>query len=169
MKQAAPLEAFIGLTGEPAVERKFHLHPNVPLTLDLRQCEHPIPNVMAEWNWDRKGTKAFLERLQDFNLITALLGASLIEMLPRLKPSDRVSLSKSVRETVWAKTSGKCVYCAVVLTWQPGFPHSFHADHVLPVIRGGSDDVANLVPACLRCNLKKKAGTALQFIGGRDE
>lgn len=39
-----------------------------------------------------------------------------------------------------------CVYC--------GGPFE-HVDHVLPVSRGGTDDVENLVPSCTSCNTSK--------------
>ncbi len=39
-----------------------------------------------------------------------------------------------------------CVYC--------GEP-SEHADHVIPLSRGGTHDIDNLVPACSKCNLSK--------------
>ncbi len=37
--------------------------------------------------------------------------------------------------------------------------------HALPVTLGGTDDIANLVPACASCNGKKGVKTMVQFIG----
>lgn len=45
-----------------------------------------------------------------------------------------------------AMFGGKC--------WMCGGPYE-HLDHVIPVVRGGSDWPANLRPACARCNLSK--------------
>ena len=44
----------------------------------------------------------------------------------------------------------KCVYC--------GAPAA-HMDHLVPKAQGGTDDPANLVPACAKCNLTKGART----------
>jgi 5-methylcytosine-specific restriction endonuclease McrA len=32
---------------------------------------------------------------------------------------------------------------------------TYHVDHVVPLVRGGSDDPSNLVIACVPCNLSK--------------
>ena len=89
--------------------------------------------------------------------------ASVIDML-RGNRSERQQVRRSLRDSVWIKTSGRCAYCAVHLTRQHGKPNSFCIDHVLAVAKGGSDDIANLIPACHSCNSKKGARTALQFI-----
>jgi 5-methylcytosine-specific restriction endonuclease McrA len=41
-----------------------------------------------------------------------------------------------------------CIYC--------GATENITADHVVPVSRGGSHGIGNLVPACGRCNSSKK-------------
>lgn len=46
---------------------------------------------------------------------------------------------------------GLCAYCGE----QPGDTR----DHVLPVTRGGSDSIGNILPACAPCNSSK--GTRL--------
>jgi 5-methylcytosine-specific restriction endonuclease McrA len=51
----------------------------------------------------------------------------------------------------------RCGYCsagAVRLT----------KDHVQPLARGGSDDIGNIIPACLRCNRRKHVKTAEEFM-----
>ena len=42
---------------------------------------------------------------------------------------------------------GKCAYC--------GDRRAEHLDHVIPVARGGSHSIGNLLPACAPCNLSK--------------
>lgn len=48
---------------------------------------------------------------------------------------------------------GRCHWCGVALLFQPdGGPTGYHVDHVLAVCDGGTNDEANLVPACASCN-----------------
>lgn len=49
-----------------------------------------------------------------------------------------------------------CAYC--------GEARPLTRDHKLPLIRGGTDDVANIVPACSPCNARKRARTANEFL-----
>jgi HNH endonuclease len=55
-----------------------------------------------------------------------------------------MAITAKVREEVlW---SGECAYCGGTPT---------QVDHILPRSRGGTDDRANLAPACRRCNMEK--------------
>lgn len=49
---------------------------------------------------------------------------------------------------------GVCFYCGS--DWS-------QIDHVVPLVRGGSDTLFNLVPSCAECNQKKGAKTADEF------
>lgn len=44
---------------------------------------------------------------------------------------------------------GKCYYCAIMVG------DKYHADHVIPLSRGGSDGPENIVIACPACNQSK--------------
>lgn len=64
----------------------------------------------------------------------------------------RKSLGKKIRFEVFKRDSFTCQYCGakapdVIL----------HADHIVPVIEGGADDITNLVTSCDSCNLGKGA------------
>lgn len=80
----------------------------------------------------------------------------------------RGAIPASTREAVLAKTGGLCAYCCIELTVAPGHSNSYEPDHVLPVSRGGMDDIANLIPSCFSCNRKKKNKPFLGFIGRGD-
>lgn len=64
--------------------------------------------------------------------------------------TKRKSISKKTRFEVFKRDSFACQYCGkhapeVVL----------HVDHIVPVAQGGGYDLANLVTACVDCNLGK--------------
>lgn len=43
--------------------------------------------------------------------------------------------------------------------------NDYHVDHVIPIARGGSNDIGNLCIACPSCNLKKGARLASEAFG----
>jgi hypothetical protein len=64
--------------------------------------------------------------------------------------ADRKGIKKSVRFEVFKRDSFTCQYCGrsapnVIL----------HVDHIMPVAKGGEDDITNLVTSCVDCNLGK--------------
>jgi hypothetical protein len=68
---------------------------------------------------------------------------------------SRKGLSKRLRFEVFKRDLFTCQYCGrrppeVML----------HADHVVPVVEGGSDDPSNLTTSCVDCN-QGKAGVSL--------
>ena len=55
---------------------------------------------------------------------------------------------------------GTCYWC------QERLPEKgYHADHVIPLVLGGCNDISNVVVACARCNLKKHAKHPMDFAG----
>lgn len=48
----------------------------------------------------------------------------------------------------------RCAYCGEKMTETPG-PLQATRDHVVPITCGGTDDISNIVPACMRCNARK--------------
>lgn len=53
-----------------------------------------------------------------------------------------------------------CAYCGAK-------PAVLEQEHVIPLSRGGSDDISNIVPACRSCNSKKHTRTADEFAAAR--
>ncbi|MCM2280097.1 MAG: HNH endonuclease [Oligoflexia bacterium] len=66
----------------------------------------------------------------------------------------RIPISKSLRFEVFKRDSFKCVYCG---TEAPGVV--LHVDHIIPVAKGGTNEITNLVTACQPCNSGKRDKT----------
>lgn len=65
------------------------------------------------------------------------------------------------RREVFARDGHACQYC--------GATHKTLAcDHKVPVKRGGSDDIDNLITACVDCNRAKSNRTPEEWEGGRN-
>jgi hypothetical protein len=69
-------------------------------------------------------------------------------------------MKRSITRKVYALTAGHCWYCGTIL---PAELSGWHCDHKLPKSRGGRDEIANLVPACPRCNIRKQTKTVDEF------
>lgn len=57
----------------------------------------------------------------------------------------------------------RCYWCGKRLGLRVGT--DYHADHVIPLALGGSNDKANIVAACVECNLHKGAKHPIEFAG----
>lgn len=88
--------------------------------------------------------------------------------------SNRHSFDWRKIKKIIQKTEGRCFYCHCQLpndTYVPddGYAASYkirnwHVDHVMPISRGGSNLIENLVPACCKCNAEKSNMTASEYM-----
>lgn len=67
----------------------------------------------------------------------------------------RVPISKGLRFDVLNRDGFKCKYCGITAEFS-----ALHVDHKVPVALGGSNDIDNLVTACVACNLGKRTKLA---------
>lgn len=73
--------------------------------------------------------------------------------VPRAERPKRMALKKKQWSRILAKSCGSCVYC--------GFGKDYSADivieidHFVPLSRGGTNAMSNLVAACSDCNAEK--------------
>lgn len=58
---------------------------------------------------------------------------------------------------------GSCGYCHVRLSEEIRTPTSLEWDHVVPLAKGGTHSVGNLIPACRTCNRRKHGRFAVQW------
>ena len=74
--------------------------------------------------------------------------------------------TKKIRQRVFKKNSGRCVYCSKQLqNTNPRKSDYMTIDHVIPKSAGGPKNrIDNLVPACNDCNSKKADHCLLEWI-----
>ena len=58
-----------------------------------------------------------------------------------------------------AEQAGICAYCH----YQHN-PDRLTIDHILPITKGGSNNISNICLACWRCNLTKHARTLEEWV-----
>lgn len=73
------------------------------------------------------------------------------ERYARTKGSKDNALTHQQWETIKEHYKHCCVYCGRKMK-------RLTIDHIVPLSKGGTHTVQNVVPACLRCNCRKKAG-----------
>lgn len=69
-------------------------------------------------------------------------------------PPKRPNRSRRNYRAAYERDGFRCRYC--------GATEPLSIDHVVPVVQGGSDDLANIVVACMPCNLRKSGRTPEQ-------
>lgn len=76
------------------------------------------------------------------------------------KHRDRLPANewRSLRELVFRRDNYTCQYCGVSGV-------SLQCDHVIPISKGGSNELSNLKTACKKCNASKHAKTLEQWQG----
>ena len=57
------------------------------------------------------------------------------------------------RRRILERDGYACIYCGASIADNPEV--AFHVDHVIPLARGGTDAIGNLVTACHHCNTSK--------------
>ena len=70
----------------------------------------------------------------------------------------RRKLSKKDRQKIYHKTKGHCAYCGCELPYE-----KMQVDHIVPIHRGGINELDNMLPACRSCNHYKSTMTLEDF------
>jgi hypothetical protein len=69
------------------------------------------------------------------------------------------TIPASLRRFVIQRADNRCEYCGIS---QIGQVATFHIDHVVPVVAGGTTTAENLALACVSCSLRKGARQAFK-------
>lgn len=70
-------------------------------------------------------------------------------------------VSEGKRILIFERDGGKCVYCGNAQRLEP--------DHIVARMRGGSDEISNLVTACHDCNTKKAERPVADFLSAHPD
>lgn len=72
-------------------------------------------------------------------------------MQARKKVVERVWFSRDVKEDILRKSDGVCAHCGCPVT----IGDNFTIEHVVPISKGGTNDLVNIVALCRTCNTVK--------------
>ncbi len=76
----------------------------------------------------------------------------------RIRPTERVAWPKGLKQELMRRQNNTCVYCGHRRT-----ARTLEIDHIVPVVRGGSNDKSNLQVICGPCNQRKGLQTDEEF------
>lgn len=71
--------------------------------------------------------------------------------MERQRIEDRVYIPKSVKSEILKKSKGRCCHCGKKLE----VGSTFTLEHIIPLSKGGTYDINNLVALCKKCNEDK--------------
>ena len=76
----------------------------------------------------------------------------------RIRPTKRVTWRKGLKQELMKRQDNTCVYCGY-----RRIARTLDIDHMIPAVRGGSNDESNLQVICRPCNQRKGLQTDQEF------
>lgn len=76
----------------------------------------------------------------------------------QIRGNDDFKITSRVVQDILDNSNGKCNYCG------KDCKENYHIDHIIPVSRGGGNNIDNLCLSCPSCNWSKGNKTAEEFI-----
>ena len=88
-----------------------------------------------------------------------LANPEVVRVVRRLRRAREVKAPGAYTTAQWLDLvriyDGRCGYCGVAATLEP--------DHRIPLSRGGSNWIENIIPCCSPCNTRKRTATEDEF------
>jgi 5-methylcytosine-specific restriction endonuclease McrA len=75
-----------------------------------------------------------------------------------MKKTKRIPIPSEVRKYVFTRDKYQCRSCG-----KTNQQTQLHIDHIIPLAKGGSNDISNLQTLCVKCNQQKKDKLDLRF------
>ena len=72
--------------------------------------------------------------------------------------TPRIAIPPAVREYVYQRDRAQCQCCGKM-----ALEAQLTVDHIVPLAKGGSNDISNLQTLCLSCNSRKKDRLDVRF------
>ena len=76
----------------------------------------------------------------------------------RVRPTKRVTWTKGLKQELMKRQDNTCVYCGY-----RRIARTLDIDHMIPAVRGGTNDAGNLQVICRPCNQRKGLQTDQEF------
>ena len=118
------------------------------------QLDRVTDGDIAEWLGEVVAAGLVTFRLIDGCNYIQLRKSDLYQNISKRPPLD---VWKQLRSTVFERDNYTCQYCGA-------HGGSLHCDHVMPVSRGGSNELSNLATACATCNQAKHDKTPEEWL-----
>ena len=88
-----------------------------------------------------------------------LANPEVVRVVRRLRRAREVAALGAFTTAQWLELvhlyDGRCGYCGIAATLEP--------DHRVPLSRGGSNWIENIIPCCRPCNTRKRTATEDEF------
>jgi 5-methylcytosine-specific restriction endonuclease McrA len=106
--------------------------------------------------WRKDNPERYKEQMRKWRLNNKQRKGEL-EHRRRARKKDNGSYVVSPKDM--RRLEGECFYC--------GSNENITMDHIIPISRGGTHGIGNLVPCCLHCNMKKNDKTIMEWKLGK--
>jgi hypothetical protein len=118
------------------------------LRAELLRTENEIADLLGKLNNASKNRNAMFLKLRHIEMAHAEILAK--EYSARRKEANYVISDRELRLIVFSRDGFSCKHCAT--------RESLSVDHVIPVVRGGGNELENLQTLCIKCNSSKGKG-----------
>lgn len=105
-------------------------------------CAHVFDTVEQT----RKAVKKAPSKLRGYFAFDLDTNTRAIATQSAIKP-HRAKFGKTTRQSIYHNSNCRCQICGKLITYE-----EFTVDHIIPLAKGGTNDMDNLQSSCLRCN-----------------